>query len=148
MQEEEDAITSLIMSRPDRIPTTELPDFTKKPEKPDIGDRPDEQAPTEEVTEADVPRKKTKKPKRPKKRPTEGEVSGTPAEDQDQKPERPVAPSEEGPEKETAPVELVPDQTTTDEVGDEPYPIICKLPTNNCSSKSDVKSNMPRSCCK
>ena len=148
MQEEEDAITSLIMTRPDRIPTTELPDFTKKPERPDIGERPEEEAPTEDVTDEEVLKKKIKKPKRPKKRPTEGEVSETPADDQDQKREGSEAPSEEGPEEKTTAVELVSDLTTTDEVGDKPYPIICKLSTNNRLFESDVKNITPRSCCK
>ena len=118
--EEEDAITSLIMTRPDRIPTTELPDFTKKPEKPGVGERTEEEAPAEQVPEEETPKKKSKKPKRPKKRHTEGEISETPTEDVNKaEPKRPEATTEESPEEKSEVVEPVSDQKTTDEVCNE-----------------------------
>ena len=115
VEEDEDAITSLIMSRPDRIPTTELPDFSKKPEKLDVSHT--EELPAEEIPEHGEPKKKTKKPKKPKKRPTEEETPEAPTDavGEEELP-RPELPTDEAPEEQPTQLKQAPDQVTSDEV--------------------------------
>ena len=125
VQEDEDAITSLIMTRPERIPTTELPDFNKKPGRPDVGQT--EQMPTEEILEEEEPKKKTKKPKRPRKRTTEDEHPEAPTEAVDtEEPTRHEMPSDETPEERPTHLEHTPQEPTSDEVCRERWVPMCK----------------------